>query len=58
LVRRYDQEFPQKYFQEFLHYISISEEEFHATVDKFRSPHLWEKIDGEWQLKHTIWTSY
>jgi N-acetyl sugar amidotransferase len=57
LVRRYDQEFPRKYFQEFLEYISISEEEFHATVDKFRSPHLWEKIDGEWQLKHAIWTS-
>ncbi len=57
LVRRYDQEFPRKYFQEFLEYISISEEEFHATVDKFRSPHLWEKIGGEWKLKHAIWTS-
>ena len=56
LVRRYDQEFPRKYFQEFLDYISISEDEFHATVDKFRSPHLWEKRDGEWLLKHAVWT--
>ncbi|WP_374615157.1 N-acetyl sugar amidotransferase [Sphingorhabdus sp.] len=57
LVRRYDQEFPRKYFQEFLDYISVSEEEFHATVDKFRSPHLWEKRDGEWLLKHAVWKS-
>jgi N-acetyl sugar amidotransferase len=57
LVRRYDQEFPRKYFKEFLDYISISEEEFYSTVDKFRSPHLWEKKDGEWFLKHTIWKS-
>lgn len=57
LVRRYDQEFPRKYFKEFLDYISISEEEFHATVDKFRSPHLWEKRDDEWHLKHAVWKS-
>lgn len=57
LVRRFEQEFPQKYFQEFLDYISISEEVFHATVDKFRSPHLWEKVGGKWLLKHTVWKS-
>ena len=57
LVRRYDQEFPRKYFQEFLDYISVSEEEFHATVDMFRSPNLWEKRDGEWLLKHAVWKS-
>ncbi len=55
LVRRYDQEFPKKYFQDFLDYVSLSEEEFHTTVDKFRSPHLWEQLNGTWQLKHTVW---
>ncbi len=55
LVRRYDQEFPKKYFQEFLEYISVSEAEFHQTVDKFRSPHLWEKEGAEWRLKHAVW---
>lgn len=57
LVRRYDHEFPRKYFKEFLEYISVSEEEFHAAVDKFRSPHLWEKCNGEWLLKHAVWNS-
>ena len=45
LVKRYDGEFPQKYFDEFLQYISVSQDEFFDIVDQFRSPHLWEKID-------------
>lgn len=57
LVRRYEQEFPHKYFQEFLEYISLSEEEFRETVEKFRSPHLWEKRHGEWFLRHAVWQS-
>jgi hypothetical protein len=57
LVKRYDQEFPFKYFQEFLDYISVSEEEFYGIVDKFRSPHLWEKCNGEWRLKYPVWES-
>lgn len=55
LVKRYDQEFPRKYFKEFLAYISVSESEFHAAVDRFRSPHLWEQVQGEWRLRHAVW---
>ena len=44
LVKKFDEEFPKKYFKEFLDYISLSEVEFNETIDKFRSPHLWEKI--------------
>ncbi|MDX8400574.1 MAG: N-acetyl sugar amidotransferase [Gallionellaceae bacterium] len=55
LIRKYDQEPPQKYFKEFLEYIDITEEQFYATVDKFRSPHLWNKENGEWKLRHTVW---
>lgn len=55
LVKRYDQEFPRKYFKDFLEYISLTEDEFHATVDRFRSPHLWEKEDCVWKLKHAVW---
>lgn len=55
LVQRYDQEFPSKYFKEFLEYIDTTEEEFHALVDKHRSPHLWGKdADGNWKLRHTV----
>jgi N-acetyl sugar amidotransferase len=54
LVNKFDQEFPKKYFKEFLDYISLSEEEFYKTVDKFRSPHLWNKVNNEWKLRYSV----
>ena len=57
LVKKYDSEFPSKYFAEFLDYIDLSEEEFHQTVNKFRSPHLWEETGGDWVLRHAVWYS-
>jgi len=55
LVKLYDQEFPKKYFREFLDYISIKEEKFYEIIDKFRSPHLWVRdINGNWKLRHDI----
>ena len=55
LVKKYDLEFPKKYFKEFLEYIDISEEQFHKTIDNFRSQHLWSEESGEWQLRHPVW---
>jgi N-acetyl sugar amidotransferase len=55
LVKKYDNEFPQKYFKEFLEYIDISEKEFWKVIDNFRSPHLWEKKSSEWILKEKIY---
>lgn len=55
LVRRFDQEFPAKYFPDFLEYISVSESEFWRLVDAGRSPHLWKRDDGEWRLRHPVW---
>jgi len=43
LVKKFDLEFPTRFFKEFLEYIETTEEEFFATVDKFRSPHMWGK---------------
>lgn len=54
LVNKYDQEFPKKYFKDFLDYIGISEADFYLTIDRFRSPHLWEKRDGQWFLRHRV----
>jgi len=54
LVKKYDVEFPAKYFTEFLSYIDTSEDEFWATVNRHRSPHLWKNIDGQWALRHTV----
>ncbi|TGL99207.1 N-acetyl sugar amidotransferase [Leptospira jelokensis] len=57
LVKRYDGEFPQKHFKEFLEYCNMSEEEFHQIVDSWRSDHIWEKKEGTWSLKHKVWES-
>lgn len=54
LVRRYDQEFPRRYFPEFLDYLDLSEERFFEIADGFRSPHLWKRTDGAWQLRHQV----
>lgn len=52
LVKKFDHEFPDRYFQEFLKYLKIDEKSFFKIIDKFRSPHLWSKSDGKWKLKH------
>ena len=54
LVKKFDHEFPQKYFKEFLEYINIDKEKFNEIIDKFRSPHLWDKKDVKWILKNSI----
>ncbi|MGE0635310.1 MAG: N-acetyl sugar amidotransferase [Bacteroidia bacterium] len=54
LAKKFDQEFPQKYFKEFLEYIDTTEQEFWSIIDKHRSPHLWGKDEkGQWKLRHT-----
>ena len=55
LVKRYDHEFPSKYYDVFLSYCDISDRKVHEVLDSWRSDHLWEKVDGEWRLKHTVW---
>ncbi len=54
LVHRFDGEFPQRYFKDFLDYISLSEEDFHTTIDSFRDPHIWAHENGEWTVRHRV----
>lgn len=54
LVKKYDGEFPKKYFKEVLDYMGISEERYWEVIDGARPPHLWEKINGQWLLKHRV----
>lgn len=54
LVRRYDTEFPRKYFHEILDYMELGEERFWEVIDKARSPHLWKKQGNEWVLRHQV----
>ena len=55
LVKKYDGEFPKKYFHEFLEYCSITEKEFNEVIDSWRSDHLWVNEEGEWKLRHAVW---
>lgn len=54
LVLKYDQEFPNRFFSEFLEYIEVDETEFHEIVDSHRSDHLWVRTDEGWKLRHQI----
>jgi N-acetyl sugar amidotransferase len=55
LVKRYDSEFPKKYFKQILEYMDIGEDRFWECVNRGRSPHLWKFKDGEWSLRHAVW---
>lgn len=54
LIKKFDGEFPVKYYKEFLEYVDMPDREFKDTCDSFRSPHLWAKVKGEWKLRHTV----
>ena len=55
LIKKYDGEFPDKYFSEVIDYLEIEKDYFFKLCDKFRSPHLWGKnAKREWKLRHTV----
>ncbi len=55
LVKKYDTEFPKKYFKEVLTYMNITEARFWEVIDNARSPHLWRLENQEWKLQHAVW---
>lgn len=57
LARKFDGEFPSRWFSEIMEYLEIGEDEFMARCDQFRSPHLWKQDAGEWKLRHPVWES-
>ena len=54
LVQRFDGEFPEKYFNEIMEHIGMEPERFVELCDEFRSPHLWNKENGEWKLRYQV----
>ena len=54
LVRRFDGEFPEKYFREVMDFIGMSPARCLELCDEFRSPHLWKKEGGAWVLRHQV----
>lgn len=54
LMRKFEGEFPKKYFKEFLQFLDIDEAHFWNVVDSWRPDHLWEKDKDTWKLKSPI----
>jgi N-acetyl sugar amidotransferase len=54
LVKKFDGEFPDRYFNEIMEYIEMDPQRFHELCSEFRSPHLWKMVDGNWLLRHTV----
>ena len=53
LIKKYDGEFPDRYFKEIMEYLKIKPDLFLRHIDNFRSPHLWRYIKNKWHLRHT-----
>jgi N-acetyl sugar amidotransferase len=58
LVRRFDGEFPSRWFGEFLAYLDITEEHFWSVIDRFRQPHIWKQENGIWKLRKAVYNEY
>lgn len=55
LIKRYDHEFPKKYYPDFLKFCSITDDQVQEVIDSWRSDHIWKKEGDEWKLRHPIW---
>ena len=53
LIKKYDGEFPDIYFNEILYYLNIKKNDFFKRLDMFRPWHLWKKEKNVWKLRHT-----
>ena len=54
LAKKYEGEFPKKYYNEFLKYLNITDADFWEIADSWRMQHLWEKKGNYWRLKNPI----
>lgn len=55
LIKRFDGEFPVQYIKDCCDYMGITLERYHDVIEHFRTPHLWDKNNGKWELKNPIW---
>lgn len=58
LAKRFDGEFPRRWYKEFLAYLDITQEQFWETMDKFRQDHVWKRENGVWKLRKAVWMEY
>ena len=55
LIKRFDGEFPSQYIEDCCQYMNITMKQYLDTIEKIRTPHLWDMKNGEWKLKKPIW---
>jgi len=55
LIKRYDHEFPTKYYKEFLDFCSITDYQVQEVIDSWRSDHIWKRDNNAWKLRKPIW---
>ena len=58
LVKRFDGEFPARYFGAVMDYLEMDGDAFRERCDRARSPHLWQYDAGAWKLRHPVWDSH
>ena len=54
LVHQYDGEFPTRYLKEFLEYMEMDLNILNKSIDKFRRPLIWSKVNGQWNLRQQV----
>jgi len=50
IVNSLQDDFPKEYFNDFLRFHNVTEQEFWNIVDKFRNKEIWKEKDGKWSL--------
>lgn len=53
LVQKF-QEVKPKHLDMFLKWAEIDESYFFQTIDRFRDPAVWQKVNGHWMTKHSV----
>ena len=54
LVHKYDTEFPNLYFKEFLDFTNLTESEFWNIADAWRNKNLWIMKGNDWVKKYPV----
>ena len=54
LMDKYEGEFPEKYYTDFLEYLNIDQSHFWDVVDEWRAEHLWVKEGNYWRLRNPV----
>jgi hypothetical protein len=54
LVRVYDNQYPQRFLDEYLNYYRLTQQEFDAVLDRWANRELFKKVNGRWTPRFVI----